>query len=147
MRLTVIIPACVVLALFALSGCSGGRKTEPATSTPGKEPAPRKDDRQGAPSAARDPDPETRYKLKAGYALTAGVRINFTAGGQVLKVPKDASVGDLKFTEACELRPLRDKTLVAMKEGVTAKDDTGGIWESRKVTVGKKEVYAFFKKQ
>lgn len=93
-------------------------------------------------------DLETRYKVPKGLTRIGDVeiQIKITADGTVFAVPKDATLATLKFEEACELRTSKDGTLLATKEGVTAKDSDGSLWESRKVTLDDKAVYAFFKK-
>jgi hypothetical protein len=86
-----------------------------------------------------------RFRLKASDRITGVVNIDMQ-GNWNLDVPgKGIKIGNLAFTEASKITILmKDRTLLAEKAGISAKDDSGRTWQSQKVKLQGREVYAFF---
>jgi hypothetical protein len=82
-----------------------------------------------------------RFRLKPSDKINGSVNIDME-GNLSLRVPRIATLG---FAEPCTLTILRkDGTVLATKDGVEARDDSGIVWQSQKVELDGKQVYAFF---
>jgi hypothetical protein len=121
---------------------------------------------RAAASAAKSSgiDPESRYKMtvnKIDPTIDEGVILK-NSRGDVLRIGgpvselmhpgdctlevkvKGATISKLTLAEPCVLTVAKDKTVVAEKENITAKDSKGNVWTSRKVVLDGKELIAFF---
>lgn len=98
-----------------------------------------------------------RGSLEIGQAPGNAVGIPFGGDEVVIDAPgsrdvriqidpgvKKTTYAGLVFTTPCVAEILEDTTLVIDQEGLVAKDKAGKQWKSRKVTVAKREVNAFF---
>jgi len=100
-------------------------------------------------------DKSRRYKLNRKFIIGQGVkfdRITDYRSGTILRdiikldltKPK-TRIGDLTFEKPCKLEVrLPDHTLLAENEGITARDNAGIIWRSRRATVFGEMVFPFF---
>jgi hypothetical protein len=113
---------------------------------PGSSPVPQK--------AAKEPDIDSRLRLPAGYKTEGGeVVINVLGkvqGDWSLTLPTPGiKLGPVTFPEPCKLivQMGEDRTVLAEKEGITAVDDSGNTWESRKAMLDGKKVFPFFREK
>ncbi len=120
-----------------------------------EKPDGKKFDADGVPYSASDalvetssqkkaPDVANRYN--ATKDLLKDLEIEIQSDAYLLTITKrGAMVSTLTFSDPCKLKLIiKDKTLLAEKEGVTAKDTKGETWTSRKVMLDGNEVFAFF---
>jgi hypothetical protein len=96
---------------------------------------------------------QTSLNLENRYICTvdtvSDLSMDFLADRIKLTISKPgAVVSTLTFSTPSEVFILKkDKTLLALKDGVTAKDSKGKTWKSRKVILDGKTVHAFFEEK
>jgi len=93
--------------------------------------------------------PNARYKTtvdKIDPGEPGGVAVKFSEGGEVKIVVKvkGATISDLTFAGPCELKIMKDKTLLTTEENLRARDSKGNVWASRKVMLDGQELIAFY---
>lgn len=90
---------------------------------------------------------ENRYRLAEGTGHLQRYGIDKEGNTRLSFTEANAEVGNLRFAEPCAVTILKkDKTVLAEKAGVTAKDLNENIWVSESVQLDGKPVFAFFRK-
>lgn len=93
------------------------------------------------------PDVKLRYRLRDEDKVSGKMSIDAKGNWTFTLPQKGVVVGSLTFedTTPCRITILtKDKTLLADRDGIKAKDRSGTIWVSREMELNGKKVKAFF---